>query len=241
MDIMLSQAAGSSAAAGHLLWIVSAAVFALWTVRRGMEQYGLCRETVSCAVSAAYISAVAGALFFGALESGQSLFSPSAWRGDLSSAGGILCGAAAAMAALAGNKPALRAFPDAAAVPAALATGIWRLGCFAAGCCRGAETQEGYFLSVHYAGESAARLAYPLAESSFAFACVLTLLYIEKRASRTGGQGNGAVAGSALFLYGAFRMLTDFLREDGLGACGFAAFAFLTIAGAAAVITGRGK
>lgn len=225
----------------YTLWVLSSVIFMLWTRKRGECLYGLDANELSSAIIFTYIYAVAGALLFGALESGCSLLSASAWRGDLSSAGGILCGFIAAVAASVRYRFPWKKLFDAAAIPSALAIGVWRLGCLAEGCCKGAVTQIQVPFLLYYPGETTARLPFPLAESIYAFVCVLLLLKAERHLIPERRRGNGAIAGTALVLYGVFRLATDCLRAENSSLWGLSAFIIFILSGTCLIVTSLNK
>lgn len=236
MHPILLSISGFEIKTAYVLWLLSSVVFMLWTRRRGEVRYSQNPAALSYAVLASYLAAVAGALVFGALESGQSFLSQAAWRGDLSSSGGILLGTAAGLAAVKKKNISFGRFFDAAAVPAAVSIGIWRLGCLAEGCCRGVRAAEHTCLTLSYPGEAFARNAYTAEEALYVFLCSAVLAAAERYFLSERECGRGAVAGLGLIMYSVFRLLIDPLREEGLGPWGYAAFIILALTGTVLVI-----
>lgn len=236
MHPILISISGFEIKTAYILWLLSSVIFMLWTRKRGEVLYSQDPDAFSCAVLVSYLAAVAGALVFGALESGEPFFSQAAWRGDLSSSGGILFGTAAGLATATKKKIAFGGFFDSAAVPAAFSIGVWRLGCLVNGCCRGIQASEHTLLTVSYPGEAFARNAYTAEEAFYIFLCSAVLAAAERYFLPEKICGRGAVAGMGLIMYSVFRILVDPLREESLGPWGYAAYIILTAAGVFLII-----
>ncbi len=132
--------------------------------------------------------------------------------------GGVVLGMAVFVYYARAHRIPLPAAGDAIAAPLALAQGIGRLGCFAAGCCWGVES--GAWCSVRFTSPAAAAqtgvpLGVPLlpvqlfqAASDLALAAVLTVLWRRKP------RPEGSVFAAYLILYGVARGTIEFWRGD---------------------------
>ncbi len=130
--------------------------------------------------------------------------------------GAILAAFSALLYGRAKKMPLLRT-ADFFAPLIALGHSIGRIGCFFNGCCYGLETKSS--LGVHFNGNTVNRLPTQLFESLYLFILFWVLLYILFKKYR-----EGTVFLSYLFLYGVWRFIIEFVRDNQ------AKFGILTIA-----------
>ena len=132
--------------------------------------------------------------------------------------GGLL--AALAVAILYAKKVGLPWLPtaDALAPGAAIGHSIGRLGCFAAGCCWGQETDVPWAVTFTDAGAhefTGVPLGLHLHPTQLyeAFGTALIGLYLLRTFRKP--HASGSILGRYLLLYSAFRFCVEFFREDG--------------------------
>ena len=132
--------------------------------------------------------------------------------------GGVLAGAAAFVFYARKHKLPLYELADAIVAPLALAQGIGRLGCFAAGCCYGIPTAG--WCAVRFRSEAAhdqtgVALGVPLVPTQLIeFAFDLVLAVVLTIAWRKRPRPDGTVAGLYFVIYGAGRATIEFWRGD---------------------------
>jgi phosphatidylglycerol:prolipoprotein diacylglycerol transferase len=157
--------------------------------------------------------------------------------------GGLLAGSLTFVLYARKHRLPLRELADAIVAPVALAQGIGRLGCLAAGCCYGVESQAWCairFTSVSAHEQTGVPLEVPLLpvqliEFTFdvVLACVLTLLW------RRRPKPEGTVAWIYLVAYGAGRATIELWRGDAVRGLWFGgAVSTSQLFGAAAVVAG---
>lgn len=163
------------------------------------------------------------AMLFGGIVGGRALFVALNWdaytwtvmkmimvnEGGLAVQGGLLGGIIASSIAC-----KLKGIPywkaaDIAAPYIALGQGIGRIGCFLNGCCYGPVT-EGPF-GVLFAGQALKRFP-----SQLVFSLALVLIFLMLLFFRRHKKFNGQVFSVYLVLFGTYRVLFDFLRDDEL-------------------------
>ena len=229
----------------YLFWTLSIVVFMFMTRYRGVNKYGLDHDRVTDAILWTFFGAAGGALFFDLFgktvlfitgDPSSTVFFPA----ELSSSGGILCGGLAGIYKSYREKIRWNDFADAAIVPAAAAIAIWRLGCFFAGCCRGIETvhSEIPWYAVNYPNDPPGlfRYPYPLIESAFMLGMILLLAAVEKIFLKKRPSVHTLLTPIFILGYGAFRLITDPIREYGLKNGGVLVFALFVVIGAAASV-----
>ena len=120
-------------------------------------------------------------------------------------------------------------------IPAASAIAIWRLGCYFDGCCRGIslDSLPLPWFAVHYPNDHASifRYPYPLIESAFMLGMMLFLAATEKLFFKKRAPGHTLLTPLFILAYGAFRLLTDPIREAGLRNGGLLIFAVFVLVG----------
>ncbi len=222
----------------YLFWTVAILVFMFMTRSRAVIKYGLDHNKTTDAIVWTFFAAAAGALFFDFFGKAVMLFTNAAsfsgfFPAELSSSGGILFGGLAGIYKSYREKLRWNDFADAAMIPAAAAIAIWRLGCFFDGCCRGISL--GCFstpwFAVHYPNDDASifRYPYPLFESAFMLGLMFFMYAAEKIFLKKRAPGHTLLTPIFILGYGAFRLFTDPIREEGLrngGVLIFAVFAF---------------
>lgn len=225
----------------YVFWFFAVALFIFHTRDRAAKMYGIGRDKTGDAIVWTFFAAAAGALFFDLLGKTHLLLSGDPSFGgffpaELSSAGGILCGGLAGMYKAHKDGLDLYDFADAAVIPAAASIALWRIGCFFDGCCLGVVPKgpAPYFLLVAYPFDPPGvfRYPYPLMESAFAFFIALLLSVIERVFSRGEKARTSLLAPLFVLLYGAFRLLTNPIREEGLRPGGILTYIFFVLIGA---------
>lgn len=224
----------------YVFWFAAVSLFMYWTRSRAVSKYGLDHNRTTDAIAWTFFAAAAGALFFDFFGKAVLLFTndPS-FRGffpaELSSSGGILFGGLAGIYKSYREKLRWNDFADAAMIPAAAAIAVWRLGCFSDGCCRGIGLDNSplHWFAVHYPDDptSIFRYPYPLIESAFMLALMLFLTAAEKIFLKKRARGHTLLTPLFILAYGAFRLLTDPIREAGLRNGGLLIFAFFVLIG----------
>ncbi len=224
----------------YLFWIAAVSLFMFWTRSRAVIKYGLDRNRTTNAIVWTFFAAAAGALFFDFFGKTVLLFTkdPSFsgfFPAELSSSGGILFGGLAGIYKSYREKLRWNDFADAAMIPAASAIAIWRMGCFFDGCCRGIIFESSWlpWFAVHYPDDpvSVFRYPYPLIESAFMLLLMLFLTSLEKIFLKKRASGHTLLTPIFILAYGAFRLLTDPIREAGLRDGGLLIFAFFVLTG----------
>lgn len=227
----------------YLFWIAAVSLFMFWTRSRAVIKYGLDRNRTTNAIVWTFFAAAAGALFFDFFGKTVLLFTkdPSFsgfFPAELSSSGGILFGGLAGIYKSYREKLRWNDFADAAMIPAASAIAIWRLGCYFDGCCRGIslDSLPLPWFAVHYPNDHASifRYPYPLIESAFMLGIMLFLAATEKLFFKKRAPGHTLLTPLFILAYGAFRLLTDHVREEGLRNGGMLIFAGFVLIGALA-------
>ncbi|HAJ94571.1 MAG TPA: hypothetical protein DCM41_06720 [Synergistaceae bacterium] len=227
----------------YLFWFAAVSLFMYWTRSRAVNKYGLEHNGATAAIVWTFFAAAAGALFFDFFGKAVLLFTndPSFsgfFPAELSSSGGILFGGLAGAYKSYRDKLRWNDFADAAMIPAAAAIAIWRLGCFFDGCCRGIGLDDPPlpWFAVHYPNDHASifRYPYPLIESAFMLGLMLFLTAAEMIFLKKRAPGHTLLAPLFILAYGAFRLLTDPIREAGLRNGGLLIFAGFVLIGALA-------
>jgi phosphatidylglycerol:prolipoprotein diacylglycerol transferase len=227
----------------YLFWIAAVSLFMFWTRSRAVIKYGLDRNRTTNTIVWTFFAAAAGALFFDFFGKTVLLFTkdPSFsgfFPAELASSGGILFGGLAGIYKSYREKLRWNDFADAAMIPAASAIAIWRLGCFFDGCCRGIIFESSWlpWFAVHYPDDPASvfRYPYPLIESAFMLLLMLFLTSLEKIFLKKRASGHTLLTPLFILAYGAFRLLTDHVREEGLRNGGMLIFACFVLIGALA-------
>jgi phosphatidylglycerol---prolipoprotein diacylglyceryl transferase len=120
---------------------------------------------------------------------------------------------------------------DSFAVPAAVAVGLGRFGCFAAGCCYGLPTDLPWGVRFHDLGDPAGVLRHPtqLYEATFHLAAAACLLVLKRE-----GLFRGQLIKLYFVIYFAYRFATEFLRPEprvwaGLTAYQYTAFVMIPL------------
>lgn len=135
--------------------------------------------------------------------------------------GGVAAGAATGIWYCRRRNLPIWKLADAAAAPIALAMAIGRLGCFAAGCCYGVETESGFCAVTFTDPDAHARTGVPLhvplvpvqliqMSNDLLLAAVLTALYRLRKLAE------GQVFWIYVVLYSAARFIIEFFRGDSL-------------------------
>ena len=224
----------------YFFWFAAVSLFMFWTRSRAVIKYGLDRNRTTNAIVWTFFAAAAGALFFDFFGKTVLLFTndPSFsgfFPAELSSSGGILCGGLTGIYKSYREQLRWNDFADAAMIPAAAAIAIWRLGCFFDGCCRGIIFEGSWlpWFAVHYPDDPASvfRFPYPLIESVFMLLLMLFLTSFEKIFFKKRAPGHTLLTPLFILAYGAFRLLTDPIREAGLRNGGLLIFAFFVLIG----------
>lgn len=227
----------------HIFWFGAALLFMYWTRFRSVNKYGLDHNSTTKAIIWTFFATAGGALFFDFIGKITLLLTnPRSFRGffpaELSSSGGILCGGLAGVYKSYGEKLRWYDFADAAVIPATAAMASWRLGCFFDGCCRGIVLNSSSlpWFAVHYPNDHASifRYPYPLIESAFMLVLMLFLTGVEKILLKKRAPGHTLLAPLFILAYGAFRLLTDPIREAGVRNGGLLIFALFVLVGALA-------
>lgn len=205
-----------------LLFATGAMVAWWWFVKRA-EGMGLPTETISNLALWSLLAGLLGAkLALILVDLRDYLAHPAEIFGTIRSAGvllgGILAGAVVFVAYALAKKLPLHRLGDAIAAPLALAQGIGRLGCFAAGCCWGVE--NGGWCAVRFTDPAAheqtgvplgvSLLPVQLIEAAFdlALAGVLTLLW------RRSPKPAGTIFWIYVIAYGLGRAALETVRGD---------------------------
>ncbi len=227
----------------YLFWMLAVLLFMLMTRYRAVNKYGLDHNGVTDALVWTFFGAAGGALFFDLFGKTVLFFTNDVsfagfFPAELSSSGGILCGGLAGIYKSYREKLRWNDFADAAMIPAATAIAIWRLGCFFDGCCRGIIFESSWlpWFAVHYPDDpvSVFRYPYPLIESAFMLSLMLFMTSFEKIFLKKRASGHTLLTPIFILAYGAFRLLTDPIREAGLRDGGLLIFAGFVIIGALA-------
>lgn len=100
---------------------------------------------------------------------------------------------------------------------------IGRLGCVLGGCCRGVRWDGP--LAMHYAGEAFGRFPAPWAEMAFHLLCGVLFVGLVRRGSLA-----GRIFNLYLVMYGAFRLLTEPLRDTPHLLWGYSVYQALAVA-----------
>jgi len=166
--------------------------------------------------------------------------------GTIRSAGvlmaGVAGGAVVFIAYTRAQKLPFRELADAIAAPLALAQGIGRLGCFAAGCCWGIETQG--WCAVRFTDEAAhAQTGVPLGvplvpvqllQAGFDLTLAAVLAWMWRRRPRPAG----TVFWTYLVLYGLDRGALELLRGDAVRGVWWGGVSTSQLFSAAAIVIG---
>ena len=137
----------------------------------------------------------------------------SLWSGGLTFYGGLLFGIAATFSMTRLKSISFLRILDCLAPLTMLALAFGRVGCFLGGCCYGEKTDIP--LGVHFPGHPGLRHPTQLYECLIVL-CIAVVLW--PRSKRQGHAGQRA--GAMLALYGAFRFMLEYLRDDPRGAFG---------------------
>ncbi len=141
------------------------------------------------------------------------------WQGGLTYYGGVLLALPGAWIFMARKSMPKLVVADVMAAPAMLGLAFGRMGCFLNGCCYGGKTNSVF--GVRFPGHFQDRHPTQLYELVFALSLYVFLRHLLPKLLR--GQfaaGRALVFGLMLSLYGIFRVLIEFLRDDPRGALG---------------------
>ena len=206
----------------YVLWGAALVLLYFWTLRRSVRLYGLPREDASDVLWWVFLGALAGACLGGYLQNWERFAEEPArllrfWEMPVSSGAGFVCGGLLGLWRARRLAMPVSRFAEASSVPIAFTLAIGRLGCFAAGCCRGLPTDSP--LGVRFPDNPGASF-WPsqLFESAAALLIGVVLSAAEKYRRRRGLSSEGALLFPIfLIAYGGYRLAFDFLRgESGL-------------------------
>ena len=221
----------------YILWGVALILIYLWITRRSVRIYGMSRGDASEVLWWVLFGALVGASLGGYLDNlGRYLEDPARllhfWENPVSSGAGFICGGLAGIWKLRRLGLSVDKFAEASSIPLAFALAIGRLGCFAAGCCRGLPTDSP--LGVRFpTGPNIPVWPSQLFESAAAFLIGVVLFAVE-RYRRQVSSDYAVLFPLFLITYGGYRFTFDFLRE-GRGTFGLQTGQYAGIIG---VITG---
>ena len=204
----------------YVLWSAALVLMYMWTARRSVRKYGMTREDASEVIWWVFFGALAGASLGGYAEHWEKYFQDPAkllrfWESPVSSGTGFICGGLLGVWKLKRLGVSVDKFAEASSIPLAFTLAIGRLGCFAAGCCRGIPTDSP--IGVRFpANPSLPLWPSQLFESAAALLTGAALLAAERyRGSRAPSEG-AVLFPIFLITYGGYRFAFDFLR-DGRG------------------------
>lgn len=229
----------------YVLWAFALLIFIFWTRRRAETLYDIDYDDVSSVLIWVYCAGILGSyaasvltrlpLYFrGEIQLSLALKGMTSW-------GGMLAGGLAGLLRLRMLKIKVNAFADASALPCAALLAVGRLGCFMEGCCAGV----GHFYAkapwwgLHFPFDPAGYWHFPSQEleSLASFSTLAVLCCVQYALTRHGRLKDGGVLFPLfLILYGAYRFLSDPMREAdpaGVGQPVFAVWAAAIVTGAA--------
>lgn len=205
--------------ARSLIWFFALAVMVIWTRTRAVRRYGMRRKhierIVRWGVLADIFGAWAGAILDRLPQIAQGLiaFDPRGY--GFSSGPGHFAFVAAVLFVCRKNPRDVTLAMEAASVPTAFMLAIGRLGCLAGGCCRGLPTTLP--IGIHFPDMPPDTAVFPIQplESAVAVALGFMLMALEKkRGTCVERQGGALLMPLLIVCFGAWRVLSGFLRAD---------------------------
>ncbi len=202
----------------YALWGVAVCLMVLWTRRRAVRRYGISYNDATDVLLWVLVGVLIGATLGGYLDHWKRYAADPArilrfWESGLSSGPGFLGGGIAGLWKLSRLRVSPDAFAESAAVPCAFLLFVGRWGCFLNGCCAGIPTSSPF--GVTFPG-GAATPVYPsqIFESLAGLVIGLLLSALEAKWKRSAARAaQGALLWPLfLILYGAYRLVFDFLR-----------------------------